>query len=357
MSTNRNVLVAFSMMIAFVCMSWGTGHIFGQAGVQIVPKESEQKIDVLMDGELFTSYILDSKYEVLKKPALYPLKTPSGVEITRGYPLDPKPGERVDHPHHIGLWFNYGNVNGLDFWNNSSAIPEDRQDEMGHIAHWGVNEIRNGTDSGALVVTSGWLSPDNRVLLREETRYVFHKRPDARIVDRICTLTATGERVNMHDNKEGMLGLRVTRALEYPSERPLRLTGKDGKPMEEPVMENEGVTGEYESSEGITGVEVWGTRAKWMKLSGVVADQPVTVAILDHPDNVGYPTFWHARAYGLFAANPLGQAVFTEGDMQLNYELPAGESTSFKYRILILPGRDTADQVEQEYQQWVKETR
>ncbi len=356
MSTNRYVILTIGVTMVLAFMAWGTQQVFAQAGVRIVPKESEQKIDVLMDGELFTSYILDSKYEVLKKPALYPLKSPSGVEITRGYPLESKPGERVDHPHHIGLWFNYGDVNGLDFWNNSSAIPEDRQDEMGHIVHWGVNEVKNGEQSGELVVTSGWLSPDNQVLLREETRFVFHKRPAARVVDRISTLTATGQRVRMHDNKEGMLGLRVTRALEYPSERPLRLTGPDGEPMEEPVLDNEGVNGEYTSSEGITGVEVWGTRAKWMKLSGVVEGQPVTVAILDHPDNVGYPTFWHARAYGLFAANPLGQAVFTEGDMQLNYELPAGESVTFKYRILIIPGRDTADQVEQEYQKWVRET-
>ena len=355
MSTDRNVFIGFMVMIALTFISIIPQHLSAQNGVQIVPRESEQKIDILMDGELFTSYILDSKYEVLKKPTLFPLKAPSGAEVTQGYPIDPKPGERVDHPHQVGLWFNYGNVNGLDFWNNSSAIPDDRQDEMGHIVHWGVNEIKNGQNTGELVVTSGWLTADNEVLLRDETRYVFHKRPDARVVDRICTLTATGDRVRMHDNKEGVLGIRVTRALEYPSERPLRLTGPDGEPMEEPVMDNEGVTGEYTSSEGITGVEVWGTRAKWMKLSGVVEGEPVTVAILDHPDNVGFPTFWHARPYGLFAANPLGQAVFTEGDMQLNYELPAGESTTFKYRILIIPGRDTADQVEQEYQKWVKE--
>jgi hypothetical protein len=50
---------------------------------------------------------------------LYPLIADGGITVTRGYPLEPRPGERVDHPHHAGLWFNYGEVNGFDFWNNS----------------------------------------------------------------------------------------------------------------------------------------------------------------------------------------------------------------------------------------------
>ena len=45
--------------------------------------------------------------------------------VTRGFPLEPRPGERVDHPHHVGLWFNHGDVNGVDFWNNSESLrPE-----------------------------------------------------------------------------------------------------------------------------------------------------------------------------------------------------------------------------------------
>lgn len=39
----------------------------------------------------------------------------SGKVITRGYPMNPRPFERMDHPHHVGLWFNFGDVNGLDF--------------------------------------------------------------------------------------------------------------------------------------------------------------------------------------------------------------------------------------------------
>ena len=42
---------------------------------------------------------------------------------SRGFPLEPRPGERVDHPHpQRGSWLNYGSVNGVDFWNNSTVV-------------------------------------------------------------------------------------------------------------------------------------------------------------------------------------------------------------------------------------------
>ena len=89
------------------------------SGVRVVADEANRRADITIDGEPFTSYIWPT---TLKKAVLYPLITDEGVTVTRGYPLDPRPNERVDHPHHAGLWFNYGNVNGFDFWNNSDAI-------------------------------------------------------------------------------------------------------------------------------------------------------------------------------------------------------------------------------------------
>src|SRR5438094_8587726 len=90
-----------------------------KARVQVTPNEARRRVDVIIDGRPFTSYIWPT---TLKKPVLYPLRTAKGTIVTRGWPLDPRPGEHVDHPHHVGLWLNYENVNGLDFWNNSDAI-------------------------------------------------------------------------------------------------------------------------------------------------------------------------------------------------------------------------------------------
>ena len=84
----------------------------GERGVRLTVNEGARRVDITVDGKPFTSYIWP---DTVKKPVLYPLRTSTGTMVTRGFPLDPRPGERVDHPHHIGLWFNYGNVNGVDF--------------------------------------------------------------------------------------------------------------------------------------------------------------------------------------------------------------------------------------------------
>ena len=142
---------------------------------------------------------------------------------------------------------------------------------------------------------------------------MFRGDAKSRTIDRTTTLTALGERVVFKDNKEAFFGMRVARELELPYDKAEVLTDASGKPTPKPIMDNTGVSGQYTSSEGLKGDEVWGTRGRWMMLTGTVADEPVTIAILDNPSNPDFPTFWHARGYGLFAANPLGETCFPEG--------------------------------------------
>jgi hypothetical protein len=131
------------------------------------------------------------------------------------------------------------------------------------------------------------------------------------------------------DTKEGMLGLRVARALEQPADRPEVFTDASGKPTPVPVLDNTGVTGLYTSSEGLKGDAVWGTRARWMALSGRLGDEDVVLLLLDHPENPGHPTHWHARGYGLFAANPFGAKAFTNGRAaESPFAIDAGEAPS-----------------------------
>lgn len=73
-------------------------------------------------------------------------------------------------------------------------------------------------------------------------------------------------------------------------------------------------------------------------LYGRRAGTPISITIIDHPANPGYPTYWHARNYGLFAANPLGQKVFSKGAENLNYRLLKGQSVRFRYRVVITSG-------------------
>jgi hypothetical protein len=255
------------------------------------------------------------------------------------------------------MWFNYGDVNGVDFWNNSTALPAAERGKMGTIVHRRIGRARSGKDRGELEVETDWIMPDGKPILRENTWFVFQGELGLRIIDRITTLTALDQRVLFHDNKEGMIGMRVRRELEQPSNEPLVFTDANGRPTSVKVLDNTGVTGLYRSSEGKIGDAVWGTRGRWTMLTGQVGRESVTLAILDHPKNPGFPTYWHARGYGLFAANPLGQEVFSKGKEKLNFALEPKQSVTFRYRLLVLSGTATPDQVELQYRKFVAEVK
>src|SRR5512136_1917485 len=196
--------VGACMLLAVVAWSAaGTGPTANENGVRLVRDDAGRRVDVLVDGQPFTAYIYPT---TLKKPVLYPLRSAKGTPVTRGFPLEPRPGERVDHPHQVGLWFTYGDVNGVDFWNNSDAIaPEDRP-KMGTIVHKAVTAVRSGGDKGELETDMDWAFADGKVILREHTLFVFRGGAGWRSVDRITRLEALAARVSLADNKEGVLG-------------------------------------------------------------------------------------------------------------------------------------------------------
>jgi hypothetical protein len=296
-------------------------------------RETEQKVDVIIGGKLVTTYCWpDNVY----KPVLYPIRTLSGIEITRGFPLRPREGERDDHIHQVGAWLNYGNVNGFDFWGNGSTGK--KSENGGVIKHLGIEQTSAGEGEGILAVKSSWQDPSGKELLEEKTEFHFIANGQAYYIDRITTLTAVGQTVTMKDTKEGMFAIRVARQLELPSKDDVTLLDGQGKPGTEKALSNKGVTGNYRSSEGITGEAVWGTRAKWMDLYGTINNEKVSVVICDHPKNPSYPTYWHARGYGLFSANPLGGNDFTNGKEIVNFSIPAGKSVTFRYRTIITSG-------------------
>lgn len=353
MRTNAlSVLSVIGLLVMFVVMAFTSREALQSKRFAIVENKAEKRVDVLVDGKPFTSYIYP---EDIKKPALYPLRTADGALVTRGWPLDPRPGERVDHPHHVGMWLNYGNVNGLDFWNNSTDVPAARKDHYGTVKHRSVNKMEADNKKAVLEVTADWQKPDGSNLLREDTRYIFSGTGNMRTIERITTLTALDEDVSFKDNKEGVLGIRLARELEHPSNKPEVFTDASGKATDVPKLNNDGVTGRYRSSEGKEGDDVWGTRGKWVNLNGVIDNKEISLVILDHPKNVGYPTYWHARGYGLFAANPLGQKEFSKGKEALDFKLPAGKSVTFRYKVLISSGNHlTDDQVTSEFNSFSK---
>jgi hypothetical protein len=317
---------------AFILSS--AGSLYAQSlEVKLVRNDIKHKIDAMVDGKLFTSYQYP---ENIEKPFLYPVCAPNGSVITRGFPIEPRKGERIDHPHHIGIWFNYGNVNGLDFWNNSSAIPENRKDEYGHIVVKTIKHVRSGKKA-LIEVVSDWDDNKGNTLLVENTKYIFTADKDSRTIDHISTLTAVNGPVTFNDNKEGLFAIRVDRAFEMPSTESLIFIDEKGNPTTVMAIDNTGVTGMYASSSGLQGDKVWGTRNEWVILSGTKDNVPISFAIFDNPKNQGFPAYSHARGYGLFSVNNLGQNSYDPAQTKVTYPLQKGESMTLRHRFLFNP--------------------
>lgn len=304
--------------------------------VTIVKEKNENKINIFIGQKPFASFFYP---DTLEKPVLCPIYAANGTMITRGFPLHPLAGEPTDHPHHVGLWLNYENVNGLDFWNNSFAMPEEKKYLYGWIRTDTIIKTENGT-KGVLSYHANWTNQKKNILLEETTRFEFSGTSHQRIIDRITVLKADSD-ILFKDAKDGMLGLRVAHELQIPSTVDQKFTDDKGNVTIVKKSEDKIANGNYLTSEGKKGDSAWSTRGVWCKMYGKMGSDSVSVAIFDHPTNPNYPTFWHARGYGLFAANPLGEKIFTNGKSEKNLHLKKGESVRFFYRIVIDEGKST----------------
>ncbi len=281
--------------------------------------QGDNQIDVMIDGKLFTSYRYDPA--TLTKPILFPVISPSGIEVTRSYPFKEVEGESKDHPHHTGIFFTYDLVNGNGFWNNTTFPPQ--------IKHVETTKMVNG-DTGKLATVMNWVDKNEKPLLKEERTMEFIPGKNETTIDFTMILTALDDKVVFEDTKEGMFAIRVAHWLK----------------------EKDNENSQYRSSNGDkTEKNIWGTRARWVTLEGKKDDKTIGIAILNHPESINYPTYWHARAYGLFAANPLGQSVFQKGrgeetPVPFNLTLEPGKSAQFKFRMIIYDGQMSDEQLE-----------
>ncbi len=302
--------------------------------VTIAEEREASRVDITVEETPLATYRFD---ETRSKPVLYPIYAPTGSRVTRGFPVDPHVGERIDHPHHVGHWFAFGNVNGRDYWNTTSPRPS--SDSNGWIRHGEIEEAVSGTPA-RLALRAEWLDARERVHLLETTRFVLAASEDRHVIDRQTTLEATERPVDLVDDKEGLVAIRVANELELPGEDEIEVISSvdNDAYRTHRVSGTANRSGTYLSSEGASGAGVWGTRGEWMRLSGTINGEDLSITMMDHPANPGAPTHWHARGYGLFAANPLGRAAFDEGTPPLQYTLDVGDSMTFTYRIAIDAG-------------------
>ena len=323
------------LQVVLICFGIFFAILTQAQKVQFKKVDQDKKVEVFVDNKFFTAFIYPDNME---KQSLYPIIASSGKMITRGFPLQPRPFERTDHPHHVGMWFNFGDVNGLDFWNNSFAIPAAEKPKYGKIAFDKI--ISLNSKSGKLIVSANWMDINKHVLLNEQTSYVFSGKGNTRIIERITQLTAKNQ-VTFTENKEGLLGIRLDRAFEEPATKPEVFLDAKGVETLVPVLNNEGVNGVYRNAEGFKGGDVWGKRSKWVALRAVKEGEVITIVILDHPNNLNYPAWSHARGYGLFASNNIGGRAFDKNASPVKKVLAEGDQIVFKHKIII--GGDLSD--------------
>lgn len=274
-------------------------------------------VDVKINGKLFTSYRVDGS-----RPSLWPIIGPTGKPVTRAYPLDDSvAGEDKDHPWHRSLWFGHRGVNGVNFW-------EEGKETSGVTKHVRYGKLASGPVFGRLVAYVDWVAPDGKLVMQDLRFYTFYNVPDARLIDFRIILSALDEEVKFSDDKDGTFGIRVAQTMNLKQKK-----GSDAKP------------GKITTSEGKTDKEAWGTAAAWCDYTGLVDGKEVGIAVMESPQNVGFPHRWHVRDYGLFAANPFGTKTFTEGGHgEGTVSIPAKGKLQFKYRLYIHGGdAQTAD--------------
>ena len=285
-----------------------------------IAQQGDERISVEIDGKPFTDFYIGPK---TNKPYLWPLRTADGKAVTRSWPMADAPGESHDHPHQRGLWFTHGDVNGYDFWANEDGQPGAGKGK-GKVVLLKVNKIASGKSSGYIDATFEWQIPGGVTLLTENRRMTFYSDPRFRILDFDATLSPDRE-VTFGDTKEGMFAIRLAAPLEEEQPKEIAEPRRTGK-----LVNAQAKTGEK---------NVWGKRSEWADDSGTIDGEPAGVAIFDHPGNPRTPTYWHARGYGLFAANIFGLHDFEKGRLpDGSLTLVPGQPLRFRYRVVIHPG-------------------
>jgi hypothetical protein len=295
------------------------------------------EVEISIGGRPFTTYHFDSTQA---KPYFQPLREATGVIVTRDFPVgDVVPEEhrrdRSLEPHQRPMYFAHGDINGFNFWAEEAFSRFYGQQALpfGRTVFRELTEIKSGRDAGVLRAAFD-LEAGGSAIGRETQEFTFGGDASSRTIDCVFTLQANHGPLTINDTKEGTFAIRVAPELNSPPGRMVNSRGGQGEP------------------------EIWGKPAEWVNYDGTIGGRTVGIAIFDSPRNFRHPTTWHARAYGLFSVNPFGLRAFT-GDAKQDgsYKIPAGESLTLRYRVVIHTGDSQQARVADAYREYAARQR
>ena len=266
--------------------------------IAIAPQSGNKNlIDVMHGKELFLTCRIGNE-----NPSLFPLNAPGERLAVRAFPFGHNAGEARDHPHHRSCWLAHGDIDGHDFWHDEKCRIRVREHEIdGNTLHWSAD----------------WIAPGGKRIAVENRAMHFSGNGDHRRIEFDMSLTPDGDAMTFGDTKEGTFAIRVA-----PS---MRLRGQKA-------------LGRIENAEGMRDGDCWGKRSPWVLYEGPVDGRMVRLRIADHPGNPRHPTWWHARDYGLFAANPFGQGDFEPGSPRMPLVVGKSDPLRLRYTVDISTG-------------------
>ena len=319
----RSLWLAFSFAASFIL----PGATLANTQVDFEVFEGDH-VAITVNGQPFSNFYIGTSYP---KPFLAPLRAPTGQIVTRKFPIENVPGESRDHQHHRGLFIGYGDVSGINFWENEFEYKPTNKGKM-VVQHLGAP--KPGTKSGSITATIAWQDPSGATMIEEQRTMTIYDHPEQRTIDIESVLTAK-RNVRFADTKEGFFAIRLADSM---SEK------------------NGGLMSNAEGAQ--TEKNVWGKRSDWVDYDGIVEGQKIGVVIFDNPANPNHPPHWHSRAYGLFAVNPFGLKDFeTNAAEQGGMPLSAGESLRFRWRVVIHHGDVPMKKVSQWYIDYKKKAK
>ncbi len=310
-------ILACSFLIAAAAFAAASLVAVEVTAAEVTAARSPDGVVLKVDGQPFAEYRVD----VAGTPIVWPVYGPTSKPMTRSHPMGEAAGERKDHPHHRSIWFNHGDVNGLSYWHRET------------IKHRDFVKIAGG-DPAVIVTCNDWMAPDGKRVCKDERTLRFGAAKDTRWIDFDVTVTASDGPVKFGDTKEGTMGIRVPGWMKVDA----------------------GQGGRIVNSNGLVDKQAWGKPAAWVDYHGAIDGETLGIAVLNHPSSFRYPTHWHVRTYGLFAANPFGLRDFTGNrETDGSHQLAPGETMTLRYRIILHRGDEKSGRIAEAFAAYAKE--
>jgi hypothetical protein len=344
--SSRRGFALLALLLAGACVPLLSAREDAPADAPVI-EAGKDHLDFRHGKTLFTRYNIG---EGVAKPYFYPVYALDGVRVTRAWPMEKDPEvKKTDHVHQKSIWFCHGDVvpEGLDYKKYSRGVAgiDFWAEGKGHgkIVCVKVDKPVMTKNHASVRTRNEWRTAEGQKVL-EETRTIhyFHAAPGANLLVLDIDLHASDHPITFADTKEGSLGVRVRETMR--GDQKGTLTNAGGK-----TGEGKGANKDKKGC--------WGLVSDWCDYSGLAGDRTAGIAIFADPNNP-VDTAWHARNYGLMAANPFGREKHANFPDRAGNNTPVklakGEHLKLRYGVYVHEGDVKTGKVAEAYAKFDK---